>query len=43
LSNYQVRNGMTVPMTGEAAWVQPDGRKTYFLGSVKSITFEFAA
>ena len=42
LSNYQVRNGMTVPMTGEAAWIQPDGRKTYFLGSVKSMTFEFA-
>ena len=42
LSNYQVRDGMTVPITGEAAWVRPDGRKTYFMGSVKSMAYEFA-
>ena len=42
LSNYQVRNGMTVPISGEAAWVQPDGRKTYFRGSVKTLTYEWA-
>ncbi len=42
LSNYQVRNGMTVPITGEAAWVRSDGRKTYFIGSVKSMAYEFA-
>ena len=42
LSNYQVCNGMTVPITGEAAWVRPDGRKTYFVGSVKSMAYEFA-
>jgi len=41
LSDYQVRNGMTVPMTGEAAWVMPDGRKTYFIGAVKSMVHEF--
>ena len=42
LSNYQVRDGMTVPISGEAAWVRPDGRKTYFIGSVKSMAYEFA-
>ena len=42
LSNYQVQGGMTVPMSGEAAWVQPDGRKTYFMGCVESMAYEFA-
>ena len=42
LSNYQVRDGMSVPMSGEAAWVRPDGPKTYFKGSVKSIAYEFS-
>ncbi len=42
LSNYQVRDGMTVPISGEAAWVRPDGRKTYFMGFVKSMAYEFA-
>ena len=42
LSNYQVQGGMTVPMSGEAAWVRPDGRKTYFIGSIKSMAYEFA-
>jgi hypothetical protein len=42
LSNYEVRSGMTVPISGEAAWVRPDGRKTYFIGSVKSMAYEFA-
>ena len=42
LSNYEVRSGMTVPISGEAAWVRPDGRKRYFIGSVKSMTYEFA-
>ena len=42
LSNYQARSGMTVPISGEAAWVRPEGRKAYFIGSVKSMTYEFA-
>ena len=41
LSIYQVQGGMTVPMSGEAAWVQPDGRKTYFMGCVESMAYEF--
>ena len=42
LSNYQVRDGMTVPLSGTAAWVLPDGRKTYFRGTVKSLNYEWA-
>jgi hypothetical protein len=42
LSNYQLRDGMTVPTSGEAAWVRPDGRKTYFRGTVKKMTYEWA-
>ena len=42
LSDYQVRDGMTVPISGTAAWVLPDGPKTYFHGTVKTLTFEWA-
>jgi hypothetical protein len=42
MSNYQVRSGMTVPITGQAAWVRPEGRKPYFLGTITSLAYEFA-
>jgi len=41
-SDYQVRGGMTVPSTGEAAWLRPEGRKPYFRGSVRSLAYEFS-
>lgn len=41
-SNYQTHNGMTVPMTGEVAWMRKEGRKPYFKGTVTSMCFEFA-
>ena len=41
LSNYEVCNGMTVPMRGEAAWIGPHGRKPYFQGTVTSLAHEF--
>ena len=41
-SNYQARDGMTVPFTGEVAWVRPEGHKPYFLGTVTSLTYEFS-
>ena len=41
-SDYQARNGMLVPMTGEAAWLPPQGRRVYFVASVTSLTHEFA-
>ena len=40
-SNYQTRDGMTVPFTGEVAWVRPEGPRPYFRGTVKSLTYEF--
>jgi hypothetical protein len=41
-SNYQTRDGMTVPFTGEVAWVRPEGRKPYFVGTVTSLSYEFS-
>jgi hypothetical protein len=41
-SNYQKRDGMTVPLSGEVAWVLPEGRKSYFLGTVTSLRYEFS-
>jgi len=40
LSDYQPQGGMLIPMTGEAAWVQPEGRKVYFVGRVKKLSYE---
>jgi hypothetical protein len=42
LSDYQLQDGMLIPMAGEAAWVQPEGRKTYFKGAVTSLRYEVA-
>jgi len=39
-SDYQERNGMRLPMTGEAAWLPATGRKPYFLGTVTSLAHE---
>jgi hypothetical protein len=41
-SNYQMRDGMSVPHTGEVAWMRAEGRKPYFIGSVTSLSYEFS-
>jgi hypothetical protein len=41
LSDYQPQDGMLIPMTGEAAWLRPEGRKAYFVGHVKKLSYEF--
>ena len=41
-SNYQARDGMLVPLAGEVAWMRPEGRKTYFKGTVTQFAYEFA-
>ena len=41
-SNYQARDGMTVPFTGEVAWVRPEGRTSYFVGCVTALAYEFS-
>jgi hypothetical protein len=40
-SNYQMRDGMRVPLTGEVAWVRPEGRESYFQGTVTSLKYEW--
>jgi hypothetical protein len=40
LSDYRPQGGMLMPMTGEAAWVRPEGRKVYFVGHVKTLRHE---
>ena len=41
LSDYQPQDGMLIPMAGEAAWMRPEGRKAYFVGHVKKLSYEF--
>ena len=43
LSDYQRQGGMLIPMTGEAAWVRPEGRKVYFVGQIKKLHYDFAS
>ena len=40
-SNYQLRDGVQVPLTGEVAWMRPEGRRPYFVGTVTALIFEF--
>jgi hypothetical protein len=42
MSNYQERDGMRVPLSGEAAWVPPGARKPYWRGTIVSLDYEFA-
>jgi hypothetical protein len=39
-SDYQPQGGMLIPMSGEAAWVRPEGRKVYFVGHLKTLSHE---
>ncbi len=41
-SGHQLRHGMVVPLTGEAAWFTPQGRRPYFRGTVTALTYGFA-
>jgi hypothetical protein len=40
-SNYVKRDGMTVPLEGEVAWLTPEGRQPYWRGRVESLSYEF--
>ena len=42
MSNYQTRNGMRVPLTGEALYITPQGEKPYFKGTIDTVVYEFA-
>ena len=41
LSDYQPHHGMLLPMAADAAWMRPQGRKPYFVGHVKKMSYEF--
>ena len=41
-SNYQLKGGMKVPMTGEVAWLLSERDKPYWRGTVVSLDYEFA-
>ena len=43
MSNYQTHSGMTVPLTGEVAWVRPEGRQPYWRGTITRLRYEFAS
>jgi hypothetical protein len=42
VSNYQDRNGMRVPLIGEASWLPPQGRRPYWRGTIASLAYEFS-
>jgi hypothetical protein len=41
-SNVAERDGMRVPLTGEVAWITPEGRKPYWRGTITDLRYEFA-
>ena len=41
-SNHQRIDSMTLPLTGEVAWILPEGRKTYWRGTVTSLSHEWS-
>jgi hypothetical protein len=41
-SDYRVQDGMRLPFTGEVAWMRPEGRRPYFVGTVETLGVEFA-
>jgi hypothetical protein len=42
MSNYQTRDGMRVPLTGEVLYITPLGEKPYFKGTIETVAYEFA-
>jgi hypothetical protein len=41
-SDYQRRDGMQVPMTGEVAWLLPEGDLPYWRGTITDLRYAFA-
>ena len=42
-SDYRAHHGITVPFSGEVAWMRHEGRKPYFRGTVTALTYEFSS
>jgi hypothetical protein len=41
-SEYELHDGMRIPVAGEVAWVLPDGPRPYWRGRITNISYEFA-
>ncbi len=41
-SDYQVRDGMQIPLVGEVAWELPGGLAPYYRGTTVEVEYEFA-
>jgi len=41
-SDYEVRDGMLVPLGGEVAWILPGGSKPYWRGKITHVEYELA-
>lgn len=39
--NYEIRDGMRVPLDGEVAWLLPEGAKPYWRGRITKLSYEF--
>jgi hypothetical protein len=42
VSDYQERDGMRVPLSGEVAWLLPERRAPYWRGRIQQLRYEFA-
>ena len=42
-SNYELRDGVRIPIEGEVAWMLPEGPKPYWRGRITRIVYEFAS
>ena len=42
MTNYQTRDGMRIPLTGEVLYITPQGEKPYFKGTIDTVVYEFA-
>jgi hypothetical protein len=41
--DYEVRDGMLIPLVGEVGWEHPEGIRLYFKGRITEINYEFAS
>lgn len=41
-SDYEMHDGMRLPMTGEVFWILPEGPQAYYRGRITTLAYEFA-
>jgi len=40
--DYELRDGMMIPLEGEVLWLLPEGSKPYWRGRIQRIEYEYA-